>query len=550
MALKGRTKEEQFINYFRTKGFTDFGISGLYGNIYCESGLIPNNLQNTYNVSLGMTDEEYTKAVDNGSYTNFVYDSAGYGICQWTYWSRKKNMLDFAQSHNKSIGDYEMQLDFLYQELCQSYSNVVSVLTSAKSIREASNAVLLNFERPADQSQSVQDRRTSEGQKFYDKYIITTIASKGGYKMKYSGNNKPLQCIMTNSTCYKNTQNMRVKGVLWHSTGANNPTLRRYVQPCYGDVNYSELMQKLGKNNNGNDLNHLYTEIGVNAWIGKLADGSVTTVQALPWDYRPWGCDGGVNGSCNDGWIQFEICEDGLSDGTYFNQIYKEACELTAYLCKLYNINPLGTVQHNGVTVPTILCHQDSAKLGLGSDHVDVLHWFPKFGKNMTTVRNDVAALLKGQTVNNSGSGAYQARVVASDGLNCRSEPVTGAVINTYPNGTLLTITKENGGWGYTGTGWVSLDWVQFVQNIETEDDDMLSFDDWKKYMVQYRKELQDNDCGDWSAAARDWAIANGLISGTGKGKDGKPNYAWADQLTREQAAALFYRFAQLMGKA
>ena len=368
--------------------------------------------------------------------------------------------------------------------------------------------------------------------------------------MKYSGNNKPLQCIMTNSTCYKNTQNMRVKGVLWHSTGANNPTLRRYVQPCYGDANYSELMQKLGKNNNGNDLNHLYTEIGVNAWIGKLADGSVTTVQALPWDYRPWGCDGGVNGSCNDGWIQFEICEDGLSDGTYFNQIYKEACELTAYLCKLYNINPLGTVHHNGVTVPTILCHQDSAKLGLGSGHVDVLHWFPKFGKNMTTARNDVAALLKGQTVNNSGSGAYQARVVASDGLNCRSEPVTGAVINTYPNGTLLTITKENGDWGYTGTGWVSLDWVQFVQNIETEDDDMLSFDDWKKYMVQYRKELQDNDCGDWSAAARDWAIANGLISGTGKGKDGKPNYAWADQLTREQAATLFYRFAQLMGKA
>lgn len=550
MALSGTTKEEQFLNFFKSKGLNNFGIAGLYGNVYCESGLIPNNLQNTYNASLSMTDEEYTKAVDKGTYTNFVYDSAGYGICQWTYWSRKKGLLDFAKSLDKSIGDYEMQLSFLYQELCQSYSNVVSVLKSAKSVREASNSVLLNFERPADQSISVQDRRTSEGQKFYDKYITIAVPSKGGEKMKYSGNNKPLQCIMTNSTCYKNTRTMNVKGILWHSTGANNPTLRRYVQPNSGDVNYSGLMQKLGKNNNGNDWNHIYVEAGVNAWIGKLADESVTTVQTLPWNYRPWGCGDGSNGSCNDGWIQFEICEDGLNDSAYFNKVYKEACELTAYLCKLYNINPLGTVKHNGVTVPTILCHNDSFQLGLGSGHADVLHWFPKFGKNMATVRSDVAALINSQTGNNSGTAAYQARVVASDGLNCRSEPVTGDVINTYPKGTLLTITKENSGWGYTGTGWVSLDWIQFVQNIEMEDDDMLSFDDWKKYMVQYRKELQDNDCGDWSAAARDWAIANGLISGTGKGKDGKPNYAWADQLTREQAAALFYRFAQWMGKA
>lgn len=549
MALSGTTKEEQFLNFFKFKGFNNFGIAGLYGNVYCESGLIPNNLQNTYNTSLGMTDEEYTKAVDKGTYTNFVYYSAGYGICQWTYWSRKKGLLDFAKSLDKSIGDYEMQLSFLYQELCQSYSNVVSALKSAKSVREASNSVLLNFERPADQSISVQDRRTSEGQKFYDKYITIAVPGKGGEKMKYSGNNKPLQCIMTNSTCYKNTRTMNVKGILWHSTGANNPTLRRYVQPNSGDVNYSGLMQKLGKNNNGNDWNHIYVEAGVNAWIGKLADESVTTVQTLPWNYRPWGCGDGGNGSCNDGWIQFEICEDGLNDSAYFNKVYKEACELTAYLCKLYNINPLGTVKHNGVTVPTILCHNESFQLRLGSGHADVLHWFPKFGKNMATVRSDVAALINSQTGNNSGTAAYQARVVASDGLNCRSEPVTGDVINTYPKGTLLTITKENSGWGYTGTGWVSLDWIQFVQNIEMEDDDMLSFDDWKKYMVQYRKELQDNDCGDWSAAARDWAINSGLITGSGKLPNGESNYMWADFATREQLIVIIKRLVEMLHK-
>lgn len=114
----------------------------------------------------------------------------------------------------------------------------------------------------------------------------------------------------------------------------------------------------------------------------------------MPWDYRPWGCGTGVKGSCNDGWIQFEICEDGLTDKVYFEQIYKEACEITAYLCKMYNIDPKGTVMHNNVEVPTILCHADSHALGLGSNHGDINHWFPKFGKSMETARKDVAELL------------------------------------------------------------------------------------------------------------------------------------------------------------
>ena len=129
--------------------------------------------------------------------------------------------------------------------------------------------------------------------------------------MKYTDRNKPLVCMQTNSTCYRNTYKMRVKGVLWHSTGANNPNLRRYVQPSERDKNYSKLISLLGKNPNGNDWNHIYIEAGLNCWIGKLADGSVTTLQTMPWDYAPWGCYQGWNGSCNDGWIQFEICEDG-----------------------------------------------------------------------------------------------------------------------------------------------------------------------------------------------------------------------------------------------
>jgi hypothetical protein len=94
-------------NYFKTKGLNDYGIAGLMGNLYSESALKPTNLQNSYEKSLNMTDAEYTAAVDNGSYTNFVNDSAGYGLAQWTYWSLKEEMLNYHKSKGKSIGDGE-----------------------------------------------------------------------------------------------------------------------------------------------------------------------------------------------------------------------------------------------------------------------------------------------------------------------------------------------------------------------------------------------------------------------------------------------------------
>lgn len=121
------------------------------GNLYAESGLKPTNLQNTFEKKLGMSDDEYTKAVDDKTYTNFVKDSAGYGLAQWTYYSRKQKMLDFHMEKGKSIGDLTTQLEFLVQELTTGYkTSVWEVLKTAKSVLEASNAVLLKFERPAD----------------------------------------------------------------------------------------------------------------------------------------------------------------------------------------------------------------------------------------------------------------------------------------------------------------------------------------------------------------------------------------------------------------
>lgn len=213
--------------------------------------------------------------------------------------------------------------------------------------------------------------------------------------MKYNQNNKPLVCMQTTSSCYKGTRKMQVKGILWHSTGANNPNIKRYVQPSDNDPNRNELLRIIGTNSNKNDWNHKEVEAGLNAWIGKLADSTVAAVQTMPWNYRPWGCYKGNLGSCNNGWIQFEICEDSLSDANYFNKVYQEACELTAYLCTLYNLDPYGvTTCDRANNVPIILCHQDSYKLGLGSNHGDIYHWFNRYGKDMNDVRKDVAALI------------------------------------------------------------------------------------------------------------------------------------------------------------
>ena len=155
------------------------------------------------------------------------------------------------------------------------------------------------------------------------------------------------------------------------------------------------MMELLGDNIYDNDYNQTSYNSGLNAFIGKTANGTVTAIQTMPWNYKPWGCGSGWRGSCNDGWIQFEICEDNLKDEEYFNLVYKEACELTAYLCKMFKIDPKGTVNYNGAIIPTILCHADSYTLGMGNNHGDVYNWFDIYGKTMADVRNDVFSLLQ-----------------------------------------------------------------------------------------------------------------------------------------------------------
>lgn len=158
-----------------------------------------------------------------------------------------------------------------------------------------------------------------------------------------------------------------------HSTGSNNPRVSRYVP---GD-------EVIGYNTNGNHWNRSGLTKCVHAFIGKFSDGSIGTVQTLPWNHRGWH----AGGAANNTHISFEICEDGLTDASYFQAVYREAVELTAYLCGEYGLDPLA----DGV----VICHQEGYRRGVASNHADVLHWFPIHGKSMDDFRADVAALIR-----------------------------------------------------------------------------------------------------------------------------------------------------------
>lgn len=209
--------------------------------------------------------------------------------------------------------------------------------------------------------------------------------------------------------CFNAAQNMIPKGIILHSTGANNPNLKRYVQPDDG---------LLGANPNGNSWNNPKPDGAqkcCHAFIGKLKDGSVATYQILPWNICCWSSGAGnadvakKNGFPGNnanflGYIQFEICEDDLQNAEYFSAIYKESVELCAFLCREYNISP---------DKPGIICHSEGNILGIASNHGDVMHWFPKFGKNMDTFRSDVKLRLIEAAADPAQAPLYRVQVGA-----------------------------------------------------------------------------------------------------------------------------------------
>ena len=170
MALRGKDNAEKIWNFLIDEGFNDYGTAGKMGNLRPESNLEPTNLQNSCEKRLNYTDAEYTAAVDNGTYKNFVNDGAGYGLAQWTFPTRKAALLEYAKSAGKSIGDLETQLRFMVKELKENFRPVYMALKTVSSVKEASDLVLTKYEAPKDQSDAVKRKRAEYGQEYFNRF--------------------------------------------------------------------------------------------------------------------------------------------------------------------------------------------------------------------------------------------------------------------------------------------------------------------------------------------------------------------------------------------
>ena len=257
-------------------------------------------------------------------------------------------------------------------------------------------------------------------------------------------------------------------------------TCGRTINPV-GCVNHSVGCAQPAVNVFYNSMNKSSAGWGVNALLGDFHQGEGRILLTLNWNSRPGGVGSGKKGSWNNTKIQWEICEpaghtyaggtmigyDVAKNQGYFDRMWKMVVAWNVYVVKKF-----------GYPVSEISDHAESYRAGYGSNHGDVGHWWPKHGKSMDALRQEVQAILSG-----------------------------------------------------------------------SEDDDM-DVARFKELFSEMRSELQDNDCGSWSQAAREWAVNTGLIAGSGEVINGEPNCMWQDFMTREQMATVLYRFAQLMGKA
>lgn len=201
--------EKPIWNFLMSKINNPYGVAGLIGNLYAESGLDPMNLSNEAETSIGVDDEEYTRMVDSGDYANFINDKAGYGLARWWFHTRKEELLYFAHEKDASVGDLNIQLEYLWKEL-QHWTTVLKTLQNAKTVKEASDAVMLKFLNVSDKGETNKNIREEYGEAFYKKYVNYKEEFKP-YKVQVTATS--LNCRKGPGTNYPVVATIRNQGV-------------------------------------------------------------------------------------------------------------------------------------------------------------------------------------------------------------------------------------------------------------------------------------------------------------------------------------------------
>ena len=449
MPLIGTTNEEKIWNYLKSKGLSDYGAAGLMGNLYAESGLRPNNLQNTYEGKFGMADAEYTELVDKGRYTNFVRDSAGYGLAQWTYWSRKEALLAYAKASKKSIGDLEMQLVFLLKEL-SSYG-LLGRLKTVSTVLEASNIVLLEFEKPASMNTAAtQVKRAEYGQKYFDKYAKKGSVSSMGFS------NSPLATVRMISPNRTPNRNHAIDTITIH---------------CFvGQVTAKRGCEVFQPSSKGASCNYV---VGYDGSIGLCVEEKD----------RSW-CTGGydkngnpirvngVSGKSNDYQaITIEVASDTKHPYAITEKAMAALIELCTDICRRNGIkkllwsgdkNLVGNPAKQNLTV-----HRWFANKACPGDYI-----YQRLGDIAAKVNAKLGATGAAPVQPSApvSSVPYKVRITATD-LRIRKGPGTNtAIVQNAITPGVYTIVSEATGPGATlwgklksGKGWVSLDFCKKI---------------------------------------------------------------------------------------
>lgn len=308
VSITGNSDEEKVWNYLKDKGVSESGIAGLMGNFQAESGNKFNNLENTMNNALGLSDEEYTSQVDSGkiSKDKFLHPMGGdsqygYGLAQWTWPPRKKGLYELVKKNNASIADPKSQMDWLWTELSGDYKGVLDSVKNATDIRSASDKVLYDFEAPGNPSQ-YSDLRYTYSKSIYDKY-----AGKGsglsaiGIPKSSNSTIRSINRVNKGKSLPKNTSNMNIfgkgtttSGTTYTPSGTVRATGSSSSTPTYAysanrsNANSQVILANTSNNNSGDTTNTLLKaivnllsqEVKNTAFIEGIANAIVSLVDA------------------------------------------------------------------------------------------------------------------------------------------------------------------------------------------------------------------------------------------------------------------------------
>lgn len=445
--------EQKIWNFLYNCIKNEYGVAGLMGNLYAESGLKSTNLQNSFNISLKKSDELYTSEVDNNTYKDFISDKAGYGIAQWTYSTRKKELLSFAQKNKTSIGDLNMQLQFLIQELQYNFPKVLDVLQKANNLKDATNIVLTQFEKPANMNTEVQNTRLEYSTKYYNMFRSKIDNSANNVVNNNSIEITPYYGI-TNTNYLANR---KIEYIVIHYTGGSTSkkgSAMNLASAC--------------RNGNLQSSAEFYVDDGsIVQYIQDIQNRYSWSVGGNKYPAMSTSLGGLYYGKCtNKNSINIEICNEKVNKKSflatdtdwYFTEAaISNAVKLTQYLMKQYNIDINHVIMHHSTTGKQcpIMWTQNEKNLS---------GWYDF----LTRVNNgDVKINIKENNNSTStiSSGQYLVRVTA-ERLNVRVEPdVNSKIVTTIKKNDVYTIIEEKNNWGKlkSGIGWISLKYTNKI---------------------------------------------------------------------------------------